>query len=187
MTAVEEKSLLRKEALRLLRRSAFPSALEVAEAVRREEAYRSAENLFAFCPMPTEPDTRLLIDLALDDGKAVWLPVCIGPGRMEYALAGGRGWRARLSRHPNGTLVPPGGAWADLEALGRTLVLAPGLLFTGGFCRLGRGGGYYDTFLARIENLEGFTALGVCLRSQIREALPLEPHDRRLDGLVILS
>lgn len=184
---VPEKSLLRREAIRLLRSSVFPPGPEIANAIRARADYRKARNLFAFCPLRTEPDVGPLVDRALEDGKAVWLPVCLGPDQMEFARVEGADWRRSLSRHPNGTLVPPSGAWADLSSIGATLVLVPGLLFTRTFHRLGRGGGYYDAFLARIQDEPDFTALGVCLRTQIRDSLPLEPHDRRLDGLVVLG
>jgi len=68
---------------------------------------------------------------------------------------------------------PVGGGVVAVEAL--DLLLVPGLAFTLGGGRLGRGGGYYDRVLAA----PGFGAVtvGVCFEFQILEILPLEAHD----------
>ncbi|MCH5330673.1 MAG: 5-formyltetrahydrofolate cyclo-ligase [Alistipes sp.] len=62
------------------------------------------------------------------------------------------------------------------------LLIVPGVAFTREGVRLGRGGGFYDRFLARPE-LRAFTA-GVCFGVQIFDTLPSEPHDRRVDAVV---
>ena len=64
------------------------------------------------------------------------------------------------------------------------VVLVPGLAFepdSGG--RLGRGGGYYDRFLAA-ETLRA-TKIGVCHSLQVRRDIPLLDHDIRVDRLIV--
>jgi 5-formyltetrahydrofolate cyclo-ligase len=65
----------------------------------------------------------------------------------------------------------------------KTLVLVPGLAFAptpGGIIRLGRGGGYFDRWLALHGNQ--VTTLGIGFPFQITETLPREPHDVLLNG-----
>ena len=62
------------------------------------------------------------------------------------------------------------------------LILVPGLAFTRAGARLGRGGGFYDRLLARLP--PGTVRLGVCFAFQLVPALPLEPHDKRLHGVI---
>ena len=60
--------------------------------------------------------------------------------------------------------------------------IVPGLAFTRAGGRLGYGGGWYDRLLG--EAAPGAVALGVAHVFQIVDALPVEPHDRTLSGVV---
>lgn len=62
-------------------------------------------------------------------------------------------------------------------------MVVPGVAFASDGRRLGRGKGYYDRYLSR----EGFRAycVGVCFDCQLREDIPFEPHDRRVDEVVV--
>jgi 5-formyltetrahydrofolate cyclo-ligase len=63
------------------------------------------------------------------------------------------------------------------------LMIVPGVAFTASGDRLGRGKGYYDKYLSR----KGFRAycVGVCYAHQKVEQLPVEPHDRQMDEIVV--
>jgi len=54
------------------------------------------------------------------------------------------------------------------------LMIVPGVAFDSSGNRLGRGGGYYDQFLALFSG----TAVGVAFDFQVLPEIPLEPHDR---------
>lgn len=62
------------------------------------------------------------------------------------------------------------------------VVIVPGTAFTPGGDRLGQGGGWYDRFLSRVR--PGCVTIGVGFAPQLVEALPVEPHDVRLDLVV---
>ena len=62
------------------------------------------------------------------------------------------------------------------------LVLVPGLAFDGRGYRLGYGGGYYDALLAHLD--ESVLTVAVGFESQRTEAVPVEPLDMPVDGLV---
>jgi 5-formyltetrahydrofolate cyclo-ligase len=62
------------------------------------------------------------------------------------------------------------------------LILVPGVAFTHEGFRVGRGGGYYDRFLA--EPQLHARRLGVCFARQLVPSVPLEAHDQRVDRVI---
>ncbi|WP_256439039.1 5-formyltetrahydrofolate cyclo-ligase [Erythrobacter sp. JK5] len=79
------------------------------------------------------------------------------------------------------------GPFGLLQPAARAPVVIPDLLFVPllGFTRhgdrLGQGGGHYDRWLAEHP---GRTTIGLAWDAQLVDALPLEPHDIRLDAVV---
>ena len=73
----------------------------------------------------------------------------------------------------DGARIDPG----DLQ-----LVLVPGMAFDRSGRRLGRGGGFYDRFLARLA--PGTLKIGFCFRCQVLEEIPTSDHDRLVDAIV---
>lgn len=64
-----------------------------------------------------------------------------------------------------------------------TAVLVPGLFFCEkNGARLGRGGGFFDRYLARAP--ESVMRVGVGLECQLRDGIPLEGHDQAMEWLV---
>ena len=57
----------------------------------------------------------------------------------------------------------------------------PGVAFTKNGLRLGRGGGYYDKFLAANSPP---IILGVCFDEQVLDNLPSEEHDVRMTAVI---
>jgi 5-formyltetrahydrofolate cyclo-ligase len=62
------------------------------------------------------------------------------------------------------------------------LLCIPGLAFTRTGGRLGRGGGFYDRFLSRVDPRA--LKLGICFHAQLVSTLPLELHDRQMDQVI---
>ena len=62
------------------------------------------------------------------------------------------------------------------------VVIVPGVAFTEAGDRLGQGGGWYDRVLASVR--PDCVAIGVCFVEQVVDAIPVEPHDRRVDVVV---
>ena len=65
------------------------------------------------------------------------------------------------------------------------VVIVPGVAFAPDGARLGQGGGWYDRFLASVR--PDCTSIGVGFDPQVVDALPTEPHDIRLHGIVTES
>lgn len=61
----------------------------------------------------------------------------------------------------------------------KVLILVPGRAFSKNGERLGRGKGYYDSFLK--NKLQNCVIAGVCFPFQIVNEIPVEPHDLKMD------
>ena len=128
--------------------------------------WQAAPAVFAFASLPDEPDTLPLLRAALAAGKRLYLPR-VADRVLETVpvqdLAG-------LVPGAYGICEPAGPA----EALPPgTLALVPCLAMDAHGVRLGRGGGYYDRFLA------GFAGprLVLCPAALVLPALPRAAWD----------
>lgn len=166
-------------------------------AIRRAEAARSAPDaakrliahwpeslrpscLAGFHPIRDEIDPRLLLaDLACA-GSALCLPVT--PPRGSGEPLSFRGWRpgAPLVRSGFGVLEPG----PEAPVVTPDVLLVPLLAFDRHGGRLGYGAGHYDRTLTALRARGPVTAIGVAYAAQEHDALPLEPHDAPLDGIL---
>ncbi len=64
------------------------------------------------------------------------------------------------------------------------LILAPLVAFDPRGHRLGRGGGWYDRAITMARMVKPCRVIGVAYSGQQVDALPHEPHDVRLDGVL---
>jgi 5-formyltetrahydrofolate cyclo-ligase len=144
------------------------------------EEFRSARTVMIYLSMPHEVDTSPLALAAWREGKTVLAPkVLWGQRRMvpvvcrslkDEDLTPGRfGVREPLEVDP----------W-PLEEI--QLVVAPALAFDRRGQRLGRGGGYYDRFLASSRLRAVVCGLG--FTEQVVDAVPVGSEDHPLDILV---
>ena len=62
------------------------------------------------------------------------------------------------------------------------LILVPGLAFSKGRHRLGRGGGFFDKLLA--GKMKDAFKLGICFSFQMVDVVPTEGHDVVVDAVV---
>ncbi|XP_059478675.1 5-formyltetrahydrofolate cyclo-ligase [Neocloeon triangulifer] len=74
-----------------------------------------------------------------------------------------------------------------LETGGLDLIIVPGLAFTISGQRLGRGKGYYDTFLKRCTSIQKDPpdTIALSFTEQIVESIPTEGHDFIIDSVII--
>lgn len=74
---------------------------------------------------------------------------------------------------------------ASVEISALDIILVPGLAFTRGGLRLGRGGGYYDRLLAHTDCRA--RRIGIAYDLQIIDDIPVEPHDQRVHQIITES
>lgn len=140
------------------------------------EEYRLARTVFAFVGRGREIDTMPLLRQILADGKRLCVPLCTGKGIMEC-----RQVRDLSILRPGAYGIPeppadaPEVARADID-----LSIVPCVGASPEGWRLGRGGGYYDRFLARYTG----RALLLCRRALLRPDIPRQPHDIRIPAVI---
>lgn len=180
--AGEEKAQLRQRIL-AWRRSLSPREVaersaQIASAILDWELYRDAFTLLAYLATPREVQTSAIVADALRRGKRVAAP-----------LAKSAELEARLIRDPErdvrlGPLRVPEPDPCTTEAVAPEeldLVLVPGVAFDRSGRRLGRGGGFYDRFLASLP--PRVVTCGLAFREQLFAQVPADPWDVRVGYL----
>lgn len=147
----------------------------VARLVLAMPEYVRASRVAAYLAMPDELPLDELLEAVVASGRTLLLPrmedgaLAFVAARLDAVRAGAFG-----VREPVGGDVT---AWTATD-----LVLAPGVAFDADGGRLGRGAGHYDRALpARVDAPACF---GVGFSFQVVARVPIEPHDRRVDGVV---
>jgi 5-formyltetrahydrofolate cyclo-ligase len=149
----------------------------ICEAISAHPAFSQGQRVAIFSPLPSEPDLNAL----WGHGPRAFCYPRVTREQMEFVEVATLDALAPAAWNP----------WIREPALTETrrvtpaeidLILVPGLAFTRDGWRLGRGGGFYDRFLAQLPARA--VNLGVCFEVQIVETLPVEAHDHRLDLIV---
>jgi len=153
----------------------------------------SARVVAGFMGLASEPLLTAFYRRQLAGGGRLALPLITGAGAMEFRLLPEEGPalgdpgeasapHPALRRGPHG-LWEPDPARCRLAAPGELdLVLVPGLGFAPGGFRLGRGGGFYDRWLAGLP--AATRTVGLAFACQLCPGLPVEPHDRLVDHIL---
>ncbi len=176
-----EKAEARREAARRVAALTDEQREDAGHRVRQRLAelkeFLHARTVMLFVAMEDEVHTLPIIEDALAAGKTVVLP------HVDRAA---RTMDARIVRDPSRDLVP--GVFgipeprdcpvADPASI--DFVLVPGRAFDRTGNRLGRGGGYYDRFLASLDAV----LCGCGFAAQIVDDVPVEPHDLPLELIV---
>ncbi len=133
--------------------------------------------LTGYLSLPTEPGLDPLIALACAAGLAVRVPRIEGRDLAWVDFSPGDPVRSG----PMG-IREPTGAVHGLTSVG--VMFLPGLAVGRDGCRLGQGGGYYDRTLSGIPTHDdgGPLRVIVLFDDEVVDAVPAEPHDRRVDA-----
>ena len=121
-----------------------------------------------------EVDTHAILAQARRRGKTVALPVPEAGGQMYFARYDGALVPGRY-----GIPQPPRSA-PVLQPQPGDLMLVPALAYDRAGRRLGRGGGYYDRFLARVD----CCTVGLIRAAFLLDALPAEWNDVPVSAVI---
>lgn len=153
----------------------------MARALFALPCWAAAYTVLAFAAMPDEPDTAAILRRALADGKRLLLPRVRSRAEMDWVEI------------PSLSLLQPGAYGipepsadrpaADPGGYAATLALIPCLAVGTDGVRLGRGGGYYDRFLAQYKG----ERLLLCPAAALLADLPADDWDARFAPDEILT
>lgn len=143
--------------------------------------WQQAHTVLAFAALPDEPDTGAMLRRALADGKRLLLPRVTGDGTMDWVEIPDL---VLLQRGAYGIAEPPAGLPPVCPPEDdRTLALIPCLAVGTNGVRLGRGGGYYDRFLAHYKGKR----LLLCPSALVLSEVPADDWDIRFAPEQILT
>ena len=185
----KKKSLERERFQKVLEGLSFPELMarssdlrmRFASLIARDSALISGRDIVSFCPFENEPQINI-------ESEARDEPYQVAYVRIEDWNR--REMSARRARRDTPDL------WEEFElGKGRTvyqprasrpycekdeiaIILVPGLAFTQGGERLGRGAGFYDRFLRLNPSA---LRVGIAFEVQLTPKLPFEEWDERVD------
>ena len=142
-----------------------------------------ARIILAYYSLPDEVNTHQLIDDLLADGKTVLLPTVIGEGLMEWHVYSSK---SELKNGAFGIGESAGELYSGFSKYTspsekQMIALVPGVAFDAVGCRLGRGKGYYDRFLAAHPHIY---KIGVCFDFQRVMEVPVDEQDVPVDEVI---
>ncbi|KAH3680026.1 hypothetical protein WICPIJ_008439 [Wickerhamomyces pijperi] len=170
--------------------------------------FQTAKKVALYMSMPTsEVQTLQFIKVCFEMGKQVYLPHChrikdaslkrYDAQRAMLIFYEMPDFQSVLDLKPQGQyqLLEPtsGNSLLEPEKSGNTsekldLLVLPGVAFTSDRYRMGHGAGFYDDFIQRHVSTFGekpHSMIGVGLKEQLVDVIPLESHDERLDAVIV--
>ncbi len=186
------------QAKKELRRAVRARIGSMTEAARRASSravcghlialpeWTQAQTVLLFHAMPDEVDLTAAIEASLASGKHLFLPRVSDTDVVFHRITD-RAALTRLMPHGYGMLEPLEAEPRWEAGSDQTLLACPGRAFDRTGNRLGRGGGFYDRFLADLSAagaLRTVSIVGVGYHIQFLETLPSIQTDHGIDLLV---
>ena len=176
-------------------------SLSVISQLRNHPRVKEAHTLLLYYSLPDEVNTHEWIDELAKEGKKVLLPVVVDDKQMILREYNGKEDLKEGSFH---IMEPIGKLFAEDKYGEIEIGIIPGMSFDEKLHRLGRGKGYYDRFLEKVEKLsksykkaeessipshrEGKSSalykIGVCFGFQREKELPSNRHDIKMDEVI---
>ena len=183
----QQKDDLRKETLK--RRDAMDESVRIEHSLAAAEHGRTVPALSqdvlavgtivaGFHPIRSEIDPRPLMADLVKLGARLCLPVVTDPRTIEFReLVQG----AKMIESGFGTIGPDENA----QVLNPDILLVPLSVFDRKGGRIGYGAGFYDRAIERLEHMgKSLHLIGMAFSTQEAPEVPMEKHDRYLDGIL---
>lgn len=181
----KEKAILRKITHQTLKQMSeeekkLKSAeicLKITQFIKSQHPQESL-NIASFAANPLEPDLSSLHE-SLDKHRFFY-PICYEDNTLEFFPSTDY---SSMLPGKYGILSPDTTNQDAISADSLDIMLIPGYSFTPSGSRLGKGGGYYDRYLA-IKNSGNHHSVGICFSNQIIDSIPMNPHDIKVNKII---
>ncbi len=147
---------------------------QVFERLTQTEVFKEAECILAYYSFAQEVFTHDFVE-KYSHSKRIILPVVQNNNLVLREYSGAD--QLRMSDY--GILEPIGPNFTDYSQI--DLGIIPGVVFDRNLNRLGRGKAYYDRLLPLLENAY---LVGVCFSFQLKDKIPVEPHDFKMNCVI---
>ena len=187
----QAKNILRKQLKRRL--AAMSTEMKERESARvaaklfAMKEFQESQRISLYMSMPNEVNTFEIMQKLFELKKSCFIPHYIGPVMKMVELTSMADYESLPLTSWNIKQPADDDDRADaLETGGLDLIVVPGLGFTEEGARLGRGKGYYDTYITKCKGLELKAPVTVALAFsvQICETIPVSEHDMIIDHVL---
>ncbi len=144
------------------------------------EAFQHARVVMLYMPLATEVDVTPIALKCFQLGKTVCVPKVDWKRRDMIAVEVNAIDDRVMDIDEHGIRTPKLGQPIPPSML--DLVVSPGLAFDSHGRRLGRGGGFYDRFLARTR--DSAVRVGIAFDGQVIDEIPTQDHDVMVDIVI---
>lgn len=185
MNCKDEKYKLRKFILNKLKNQNSKERIDksriIADKIISSREFARATVILCYAAMSYEVETIDIINHALKEKKVVCLPR-MNVEKREIIPCEIKELAKETYMCTYGFREPVQTVSEFKEISLIDVVLVPGLAFDSLNNRLGRGAGYYDTFLSLLG--EKPSRFGLCFDFQVFDQIPHESHDQKVDRIV---
>ncbi len=181
---LERKSLLRnqlRQSLRKLSRSARKKKSEkIIQRLMKAPFFKAARHIMVYVALEDEVRTQELILKSLAQKKNVYIPYA-DRRRKKIKIYPIRHWPKDVKPGSYGILEPRTARKRPAKISRLDLIVVPGMGFDRRGGRLGRGGGYFDRFLAKTKRIR---KVGLAFREQMVSKIPMTGHDIKIRRVI---
>ena len=159
------------------------TSLVICQIAANQPSFLKSRCVALFAPLSSEPDIHPLIEEAWAEGKRIVLPLMIKHGSIpELDWHQVTSWDDVVVPGPFGLREPDPLRCPRVPIGELDCVFVPGVAFDPEGFRLGRGGGFYDSFLGQAPAT--LPCIGLMFSLQKVPLVPREPHDQALRSII---
>lgn len=181
-----EKQLIRQKILKKLKKQkkeeSRKRSLKIKKILFSQPQFLQADRIMFYISKESEVDTTSMIKDALRMGKKVIVPVTLVEKR-KIIPSQVKDYKQELEIGRYGIYQPKRSFFRKVLLKDIDLVIVPGVAFDRTGNRLGRGGGYFDRFLAKIKK-RNIPMFGLAFKCQVLKQLPVFAHDIPVTKLI---
>lgn len=156
--------------------NAASASAAISGILLADPAYRAANTVFCYVATAQEPDTRAILADALDSGKVLCVPKCVGKGIMKAV----RIFSQKDLRPGKYGIPEPADGLPEVAPEDIDLAVVPCLAASPDGRRIGHGAGYYDRFLSPVKAKR----ICLCFKALLRDDIPMDAHDLLMDKVI---